>query len=47
MWVLVIVLVGYGSNDNMQRVWIGGLDGFPFLLQKFSLETTIYNAPIL
>ena len=41
MWVLVMILVGYGSNDNMLRVWVGGLGGFPFQLQNFLSETTI------
>ena len=47
MWVLVMVLVGYGSNGSRLRIWEGGWDGLPFQLQTFSSETTTCNTPIL
>ena len=44
MSVLVMVLVGYKSDDNGLRVW-EKLDGLPFQLQISSSETTTCNTP--
>ena len=45
MWVLVMVLVGYKSDDNRLRVW-EKLDGLPFQLQIPSSDTTTCNTPV-
>ena len=39
MWVLMMILVGYGS-------WESGLDSLPLWLQASSSETTIYSTPV-
>ena len=48
MWVLVLALVGYGSNDNQ---WIeglgeGALDSLPLWEQTSLLETNTCNTSI-
>ena len=45
MWVLVMVLVGYKSDDDGLRVW-EKLYGLPFELQISPPETTTCNTPI-
>ena len=42
MWVLVMVLIGYGINDSKLRVWekVDWVDAFPFWLQASSSEAT-------
>ena len=48
MWVLLMVLVGYGSNGNRLRAW-ENMDWvvLPFQFQASSSETTTCNTAIL
>ena len=47
IWFLLMVLVGYGSNDNNgEGVGECGVDGLPFWSQFFSSETITCNVSI-
>ena len=46
MWVLVMVLVGYGSNVYVECMGEGGLNSIPFWLQASLLETSTCNTLI-
>ena len=45
IWDLVIVLAGYGSNNNKSRVY-ENVDRLPFWSQISSSESTICNETI-
>ena len=46
MWVLVMVLVGYGSNVYVEGMGEGGLNSIPLWLQASLLESSTCNTLI-